>query len=164
MFVKHPWPRPMISIYNFSTTYMEYLPWKYAQFLQPKDMHHNYNTSLYWKCEGHASLVPMQPINTHLRISYVHEVNNSRTQLLSMLHTFKLHQMHHSISHYNTHCILTCGCSNMFLSHDWVTPSRILLLVISSSFPHASHVSTIPVCMHKVTPPYACVNGEKELL
>ena len=103
---------------------------------------HNPNTSLYWKCEGHASHVPMQPTNKHLRISYVHEVNNSKTQLLSMSHTFMFHQMHSSISKYNTQCKITYGCSNMFLNHDWVTPSRILLLVINLSFPHLPHVST----------------------
>ena len=46
-----------------------------------------HNTSLYWKCKGPASLVPMQLTNKHLRISYVHEVNNNNTQLLSMSHT-----------------------------------------------------------------------------
>ena len=85
--------------------------------------------------------------------------NNSMTQLLSMLHTFKLHQMHCSISNNNIHCKMKYGCSNMFLSHDWVTPSRTLLLVISSSFPRSSHVSTILMSMHWVAPPYACVNG-----
>ena len=102
---------------------------------------HNPNTSSYWKSEGLASHVPMQPTNKHLRISYIYEVNNNMTQLLSMLHTFEFHQMHCSISKYNTHCIMTYGCSNMFLSHGWFTPSRILLLVISPSFPHLPHVS-----------------------
>ena len=81
-----------------------------------------------------------------------------------MSHTFELHQMHCSISNYNTHCIMTYGCSNLFFSHDWVTPSRILLLVTSPSFPHSPHVCTTLVGMHKVTPPYACVNGKKEPL
>ena len=47
----------------------------------------SHNTSPYWECEGPTSPVPMQPTNKELRISYVHEVNNSRTQLLSMSHT-----------------------------------------------------------------------------
>jgi hypothetical protein len=124
---------------------------------------HNPNTSSYWKCEGPASHVPMQPTNEHLRISYVHEVNNSMTQLLSMSHTFLFHQMHCSISKYNTHCIMTYGCSNLFLSHYWVTPSRILLLAISPSFPHLPHISTTPVSTHKATPPYVCMNGKEKL-
>ena len=37
-------------------------------------------------CEGSASHVPMRPTNKKLRNSYIHEVNNSRTQLLSMSH------------------------------------------------------------------------------
>ena len=123
---------------------------------------HNHNTSLNWKCERHASHVPMQLANKHLRISYVHEVNNNMTQLLSMSHTFKLHQMHCNISKYKTHCKMTYGCSNMFLSHDWFTPSRILLLVISPSFPHIPHVSITLVSIHIVTPPYACMNDKKE--
>ena len=122
---------------------------------------HNPNTPSYCKCEGHASPVPMQPTNKHLRISYVHEVNNNMTQLLSMSHTFKLHQMHCSISNNNTHCRMTYGCLNMFLSHDWVTPSRILPLVISPSFPHSSHESITQVSIHKVTPPCACMNGKR---
>ena len=64
---------------------------------------HNHNTSLYWMCEGHASHVPMQPTNKHLRISYEHKVNNSMTQLLFMSHTLNLFQMHQSISNHNTH-------------------------------------------------------------
>ena len=51
-----------------------------------------------------------------------------------MLHTFKPHQMHCCISSYNTYCKMTYGCSNMFLGHDWVSPSRILLLVLSPNF------------------------------
>ena len=138
------------SIYNLSTIYMEYLPWNMPSNFNQKICIkcRNHKTSLYWECEGHASLVPMQPTNKHSRISYIHKVNNSMTQLLSMSHTFKLYQMHCSISNNNTHCKMTYGCLNMFLSHDRVTPSRILLLVISSSFPHSSHVSTIPVSMH----------------
>ena len=103
----------------------------------------------------------MQPTNKHLRISYVHEVNNNKTQLLSMSHTFKQHQMHCSTLNYNTHCKMTYGCSNLFLGNDWVTPSRILLLVISPSFSHFPHVSTILVSMHKFTPPHPCMNGKK---
>ena len=57
---------------------------------------------------------------------------------------------------------MTYGCSNMFLSHDWFTPSRILLLVISPSFPHIPHVSITLVSIHIVTPPYACMNDKKE--
>ena len=123
---------------------------------------HNPNTSLYWKCEGHASHVPMQPTNKHLRISYVHEVNNSRTQLLSMSHTFMFHYIHNSLSKYNTHCTMTNGCSNMFLSHRWVTPSRILLLVISPSFLHLPPLSTSSVSTSKVTSPCVCMNDRKE--
>ena len=37
-------------------------------------------------CEGSASHVPTQPTNKELRISFVHEVNNIITQLLSMSH------------------------------------------------------------------------------
>ena len=122
---------------------------------------HNHNTSLYWKCARHA-FVPMQPTNKHLRISYVHEENKSKTQLLSMSHKLKLHQMHYSISNYNTHCKMTYGCSNLFLSHDWVTPSGTLLLVISLGFPHFPHVFITPMNIHKVTPPYACVNGKNK--
>ena len=122
---------------------------------------HNPNTSLYCKCEGLASHVPMQPTNRHLRISYVHEVNNSKTQLLSMSHTFMFYQMHINISKCNTHCKMTNGCSNMFLSHDWVTPSRILLLVISPSFLHLPHISTPSVSTPKVTPPCVFMNGKK---
>ena len=83
------------------------------------------------------------------------------TQLLSMLHTFKLHQMHCSISNLNTQCKMTYGCSYILLSHDRVTPSRIFLLMISPSFRHFPHVYVTPVSIHKVTPPYACVNGKK---
>ena len=57
---------------------------------------------------------------------------------------------------------MTYGCSNMFLSHDWVSPSRILLYVMSASFPHLPHVSTTPVSTHKVTPPYICMNDKRE--
>jgi hypothetical protein len=123
---------------------------------------HNPNTSLYCKCEGPASPVPMQPTNKHLRISYVHEVNNSMTQLLFMSHTFMFHQMHSSISKCNTHCKMTNGCSNMFHSHDWVTPTRILLLLISPSFLHLPHVSTSPVGTPRVTSPCVCMNGRRE--
>ena len=59
---------------------------------------------------------------------------------------------------------MTCGCSDLFISHDWVTPSRILLLMINPSFPHFPRVSITPVNIQKVTPPYACVNGKKKLL
>ena len=123
---------------------------------------HSPNTSLYCKCEGHASHVPMQPTNKHLRISYVHEVNNNMTQLLSMSHTFMFHQMHSSISKCNTHCKMTNVCSNLFLSHDWFTPSRIHLLVISSSYLHLPHVSTPPVSTLKVTSPCVCMNDKRE--
>ena len=57
---------------------------------------------------------------------------------------------------------MTYGCSNLFLSHYWVTPSRILLLAINPSFSHLPHVSTTPVSTHKVTPPYVCMNGKRE--
>ena len=121
---------------------------------------HNHNTPLCRKCEGPVSPVPMQPTNKHLRISCVHEINNSRTQLLSMSHTCMLHLMHCSISN-NTHCRMTYGCANLFLSHDWVTPSRILLLVISPSFPHSPHICITSMSIHKVTTPCACVNGKR---
>ena len=125
------------SISNLSTIYMEYLqgnmPSNFNQKICIKC--HNHNISLYWKCEGLASQVPMQPTYKYLRIGYVHGVNNIRFQFLSMSHTFELHQIRCSISNNNTHCKMTYGCSNLFLSHDWVTTSRILLLVISSSFP-----------------------------
>ena len=49
-------------------------------------------------CEGPASHVPKQLTNKYLRITYVHEVNISGTQLLSMLHTLNPFQMHQSIS------------------------------------------------------------------
>ena len=52
----------------------------------------NHNTPLYWECVGPTSHVPMQPTNKHLRISYVHEVNNIMTQLSSISHTFKQHK------------------------------------------------------------------------
>ena len=94
----------------------------------------NHTTPLYWRCEGLASPMPMQPTNKHLRISYVHEVNNSMTQLSSMPHTLNPFQMHWSISNYNNHCNTTYGCSKLFLGHDWITPSAILLLVISPIF------------------------------
>ena len=55
---------------------------------------HSHNTSLHGMCEGPTSPVPMQPTNKKLRISYVHEVNNSMTQLLSMSHTFSPFEMH----------------------------------------------------------------------
>ena len=124
--------------------------------------YHNPNTSLYWKREGPASHVPMQPTNKHLRISYVHEVNNNMTQLLSMSHTFLFRQMHFSISTCNTHCKMTNGCSNMFLSHDWVTSSRILLLVISPSFLYLPPVSTPSVSTSIITSPCICMKGRKE--
>jgi hypothetical protein len=123
---------------------------------------HNPNTPMYCKCEGPASHVPMEPTNKHLSISYVHKVNNNKTQLLSMSHAFMFHQMHISISKYNTHCKMTNGCSNLFLSHDWVTPSRILLLVISTCFLHLPPVSTSSVSTSKVTSPCVCMNGRKE--
>jgi hypothetical protein len=50
----------------------------------------------------------------------------------------------------------------MFLSHDRVTPSRILLLVISPSLLHIPHVSTPLVSTPKVTPPCVCMNGKRE--
>ena len=125
---------------------------------------HNPNTSLYCKCEGPTSHVPMQSTNKHLRISHVHKVNNNMTQLLSMSHTFMFHQMHTSSLKCNTHCKLTNGCSNLFLSHDWVTPSRILLLVISPNFLHLPHISTSLVSTPKVTPPCVCMNDKKEVL
>jgi hypothetical protein len=112
---------------------------------------HNPNTLLYCKCEGRGSHVPMQPTNKHLRISYVHEVSNNKTHLLSMSHTFMFHQMHSIISKCNTRCKMTNGCSNVFLSHDWVTPSRILLLVISPSVLHLPHISTPSVSTPKVS-------------
>jgi hypothetical protein len=124
---------------------------------------HNPNTPMYCKCEGPASHVPMEPTNKHLSISYVHKVNNNKTQLLSMSHAFMFHQMHISISKYNTHCKMTNGCSNMFLSHDWVTPSRILLLVISPSFLHLPPVSTPLVSTSKITSPCVCMNGRREV-
>ena len=107
------------SIHNLSTTYMEYLPWHMLSTFNHKICIkcHNHNTSLYWKCEGLASPMPMQPTHKHLRISYVHKVNNNMTQLLSMLHLFKYYQMHCSISNNNTDCKMTYGCSNPFLSH-----------------------------------------------
>ena len=77
-----------------------------------------------------------------------------------MLHTFELNQMHSSILKYNTHCKMTHGCSNMFLRHIWVTPSRILLLMINPSFPQSPHISATSMGMHKVTSPCACVNGK----
>ena len=78
--------------------------------------------------------MPMHPTNKHLRITYVHEVNNNKTHLSSMSHTLNPLHMHCSISHYNTHCRMAYGHSNMFLGHDWVTPSRIFFLVIRPSF------------------------------
>ena len=57
---------------------------------------------------------------------------------------------------------MTYGCPNLILSHDWVTPSRKLLLVIILSFPHLPHVSTTRVSTHKVTPPCVCMNGKRE--
>ena len=56
---------------------------------------------------------------------------------------------------------MTDECSSMFLSHDWVTPSRILLLVISPSFPHLPHISTPSVSTHQVTP-RVCMNDKRE--
>jgi hypothetical protein len=109
-----------------------------------------------------ASLVPMQPTSKHLRISYVHEVDNIRTQLLSMSHTFMFHQMHSSISKCSTHCKMTIGCSNMFLSHDWVTPSRILLLLIIPRFLHLPHISTSPVGTPRINSPCVCMNDRRE--
>jgi hypothetical protein len=123
---------------------------------------HNPDTPLYCKCEGHASLVSMQPTDKHLRISYVHEVNNNMTQLLSMSYNFMFHQMHSSISKYNTHCKMTNGCSNMFLSHDWVTPSRILLLLIIPRFLHLPHISTSPVGTPRINSPCVCMNDRRE--
>ena len=80
-----------------------------------------------------------------------------------MSHTFIFHQMHSNISKHNTHCKMTYGCSNLFLNHDWVTPSRILLLVITPSFSHLPHVSTSSVSTHKVTPPLVCMSGKREV-
>ena len=97
------------SISNIYTIYMIYIqesmPSSFNQKMCIKC--HNHNPSLYCECEGHASPMPMQPNNKYLRISYVHKVNNNKTQLLSMSHTFKLHQMHCSIPNNNTHCKMT---------------------------------------------------------
>ena len=100
----------------------------------------NHNTPVYWRCERLASHVPMQPTNKHLRISYVLKVNSNMTHLLSMSHTLNPFQMHCSILTYNTNCNRTYGCSNLILGHDWVTRTRIFLLVISPCVPLLSHI------------------------
>jgi hypothetical protein len=41
--------------------------------------------------------------------------------------TSKKIQLHCDISNYFTHCKMTKECSNLFLWHEWVPPSRILL-------------------------------------
>ena len=61
---------------NAWSTYKGNVP---SNFNQSQYKCQNHNTPLYWRCEGPASHVPMQPSNKHLRISYVHKVNNNRS-------------------------------------------------------------------------------------
>ena len=77
------------QVCNLTTTNVENIPGSTPSSFNQKKyiICHSQNTVLYWECEGPASPVPMQPTNKELRISYVHEVNNNMTQLLSMSHT-----------------------------------------------------------------------------
>jgi hypothetical protein len=68
-----------------------------------------------------------------LRISYVHEVNNNRTQLLSMSHTTILFLMHPVFHDIILNVKITNEYTHMFFCHDCVTPSRTFLLVVNSS-------------------------------
>ena len=160
-------PNNLWYVYSFYTHYFRTRwhtkPKKVVKFVKPLPHlcpWHRPNPK--WITTQSNSSTKRYATNKRLRISYVYEVNNNKIQLLSRSHTFKLHQMHYSISNYNTQRRMTYECSDVFLSHDWVTPSRILLLVISPSFPHFPYVSITPVSMHKVTPPYACMNGKNE--
>ena len=103
----------------------------------------------------------MQPTNKHLRISCIHEVNNNMTQLLSMSHTFKPHQMHWSISNYNTHCRMTYGCHSCslamigFLQVEYSSWWLALISLTFNTYRLLQWVHTKP------TPPHIWVNGKK---
>ena len=82
-------------------------------------------------CEGHVELLSMQPTKKHLRISHIHQVNNKRTQLSYISRTLDIVQMHCSTSNNFICCkmtLLQVFKLVFFFYHDWVTPSRILLL------------------------------------